>query len=146
MELQDAPVKEYFSSKTAKVYYDAELDTLFLEYSGKVGSDNEFITINTAVLEAFKTLDTHRFVADIRKMGIISVNAQQWVERVLLPGMFTHLKGRALRHAQFLDPKEIFSKVSGTNIKARTENKVHDGFYLEQFSSRTELEDYLRRV
>ena len=135
--------KEFWQSKTAKIYYIPRLDTLFLEYTGKVASHKEFVTINTEVLNAFTALNTQKFVADIRFMGVIAVESQKWVAEVLLPGMFDHLQGRPLHHAQFLDEKEIFSKISGTNIQNRTENKVHDGFHLYQFANRSALEDFL---
>src|SRR5690242_4446024 len=109
-------MQEFYKDKTARVYYDKELDTLFLEYTDKVLNENQFIGINTAVLNAFLTLRTQKFVADIRKMGVISVNSQKWVVENLLPGMIKHLKGKTLYHAQFLDNSEIMSKVAAANI------------------------------
>ncbi len=138
-------MKEFYSDSTAKVYYDPELDTLFLEYIGKVQNDQQFITINTAVLEAFKSLNTQKMVADIRKMGIISVNSQKWVVDHLLPGMIKHLNGKRLFHAQLLDPSEIFSKVSASHIKNNSK-KVDEGFDVMQFSDENELKTYLREL
>lgn len=132
-------MKEYYKDNTARVYYDPELDTLFLEYVGKVLNDEQFIKINTAVLEAFKTLTTQKFVADIRKMGIISVNSQKWVLENLLPGMFKHLNGRILYHAQLLDPSEILSKVAAANIKNKSTTVE-----VEQFADRNELINRLK--
>ena len=131
-------MKEFYKDKTAHVYYDKELDTLFLEYTGKVLNDEHFIQINTAVLNAFTTLHTQKFVADIRKMGIISVNSQKWVLEILLPGMIKHLNGKTLFHAQLLDPSEILSKVAGSNIKNKS-STVAEGFEVEQFASRDEM-------
>lgn len=138
-------MKTFFESATAKVYYDNELDTLFLEYLGKVKNDAEFIDINTQLLEAFKSLSTQKFVADIRKMGIISLDSQNWVANHLIPSMFEHLKGKMLYHAQLLDASDIFAKVSGSNIK----NKASDdetGFKVMQYSDKVELEKYLRSI
>ena len=89
-------MKEFYKDPSAKVYFDPELDTLFLEYTGKVRNDEHFVTINQAVLDAFLQLNTRKFVADIRKMGVISVNSQQWVLNNLLPGMVNHLNGKPL--------------------------------------------------
>lgn len=135
----------FFENKTARVYYKPDLDTLFLEYVNKVPSDNDFIIINTAVLDAFKKLNTQKFVADIRKMGVISVTAQQWVIKNLVPGLLAHLKGKPLYHAQFLDPSEIFSKISAKNIKNKSAQEIV-GFNVEQFSDQNELEQYLKTV
>ena len=135
-------MKEFFQDNTARIYYDSELDTLFLEYIGRVLNDEQFIKINQAVLNAFLTLKTQKFVADIRKMGIISVNAQKWVLDNLLPGMIKHLNGQTLFHAQLLDPSEILSKVSAGNIKNKA-RQVKDGFEVMQFSDPEELKAFL---
>jgi hypothetical protein len=138
-------MQEFFKDKSAQVYYDAALDTLFLVYTGKVQNDQHFITINTAVLAAFTKLNTQKFVADIRKMGIISVASQNWVVANLLPGMVKHLNGKMLYHAQVVDPSEILSKVSGNNIKGRS-SQVAEGFEVVQFSDTEKLNEYLRSL
>ena len=137
--------KEFYSSNTAKIYYDEALDTLFLEYLGRVKNHQEFVEINTEVLKAFESLTTQKMVADIRKMGIISVESQQWVVGFLIPGMMKHLNGKMLHHAQLLDPKEIFSKVSAANIKTKAADR-EKGFEVHQFSERSELEIYLKSL
>jgi uncharacterized protein YdaL len=136
-------MKEFYVSPVAKVYYDADLDALFLEYLSAVKNDAMFIEINTAVLDAFKKLSTQKFVADIRKMGIISLASQQWVLNTLLPGMLKHLKGKKLFHAQFLDPSEIMAKVSAANIKKKS-NAVAPDFEVVQFSDTAALHQYLK--
>jgi hypothetical protein len=136
-------MKDFLNTKTARVYYDETLDTLFLEYIGKVLNDEQFIAINTEVLSAFKKLSTQKFVADIRKMGIISIASQEWVLKNLLPGMIKHLKGRKLFHAQLLDPSEVMAKVSGVNIKNKAKT-VADDFEVIQFTNESEMRDYLR--
>jgi hypothetical protein len=138
-------MKEYYKDATAKVYYDVELDTLFLEYLGKVQNDEQFIRINTAVLSAFTQLSTIKFVADIRKMGIISINSQKFVVDNLLPGMIKHLKGKRLFHAQLLDPSEVFSKVSASNIKNKSK-QVAEGFDVVQFTDANEMKTYLKEM
>lgn len=134
-------MQEFYSSPVAKVYYDNSVDTLFLEYIGKVQNDAQFVEINTAVLNSFRKLNTQKFVADVRKMGIISLVSQKWVVDNLLPGMFKHLGGKKLYHAQFLDAKEILSKVSANNIK---NNAANSQFEVVQFSDRDELMEYLK--
>lgn len=135
----------FYSSDVAKVYYDETLDTLFLCYLSRPKNSDQFIEINKAVLEAFKKLDTQKFVADIRRMGVISVDSQQWVVDNLFPGMLQHLKGKPLYHAQFLDPSEIFSKVSGSNVKSKS-SKINEGMYFEQFSDQESLEKFLKDI
>jgi len=136
-------MKEYFKNNFAKVYYDETQDALFLEYTAKVPNDEQFIIVNQAVLDAFTKLNTQKFVADIRKMGIISVTAQGWVVKNLLPGMFKHLKGKKLYHVQFLDSSEILSKVSAANIKNKS-SQVATDFEVKQVSTDAELKAYLK--
>lgn len=135
----------YFESDTALVYYDEDLDAIFLKYLGNVKDTSEFIQINTELLHAFKQLETQKFVADIRKMGIISLEAQNWVVENLIPGMSEHLEGKPLHHAQLIDPNEVFAKVSGSNIKNKV-GKEEDGFAVRQFSDESELSAYLSKL
>ena len=138
-------MKEYFKDDSARIYYDQDLNTLFLEYTGRVKNETHFIEINTALLNSFRELDTRKFVADIRKMGVISINSQRWVVDVLLPGLMDHLKGKKLYHAQLLDPSEIFSKVSAANIKNKSA-VADEGFQVHQFSDEEELRIRLAEI
>lgn len=136
---------EFLKNNFARVYYDQQLDTLFLEYTNKVPNDAQFIVVNQAVLDAFLKLKTQKFVADIRKMGIISLASQDWVVKNLLPGMLKHLNGKKLYHAQFLDSTEILSKVSAGNIKNKS-TKVADDFEVVQFTNDRDLKNYLLSI
>ena len=138
-------MKEFFKNSFARIFYDEALNTLYLEYTSKVPNDEQFILVNQAVLDAFLKLNTQKFVADIRKMGIISLSSQGWVVKNLLPGMFKHLKGKKLYHAQFLDASEILSKVSAGNIKNKSAEVAKD-FEVKQFSKEAELKEYLKSV
>ena len=136
---------EFFKNSFARIFYDKELNTLFLEYLSKVPNDEQFIVVNKAVLDAFQKLETQKFVADIRKMGIISLNSQNWVVQNLLPGMLKHLKGKKLYHAQFLDASEVMAKVSAANIKSKSQ-KVAADFEVVQCTSDKELKAYLTSI
>jgi hypothetical protein len=138
-------MKEFYKDAVAKVYFDPTLNTLFLEYLSKVPNEETFIAINTALLKAFVSLNTQKFVADVRKMGIISLKSQQWVLNNLLPGMIKHLEGKKLYHAQLLDPSEILSKVSANNIKDKSTTVATD-FEVRQFSNDNDLKAYLKTI
>ena len=109
----------FFQNECAEIYYDDVLDTLFLKYLNKVQNTEKFIEINSQLQAAFRQLDTQKFVADIRKMGIISIEAQNRVVENLIPGMFKDLNGRPLFYPQLIGPSELMSKVSESNIKRR---------------------------
>ena len=138
-------MQKFFENQSAQVYYDTNFDALFLEYTGKVVSHEQFVTINTAVLNAFTKLQTVKFVADVRKMGVISIESQQWVVDHLLPGMIKHLDTRDLIHIQFMDEVEIFSKIAANKIKDKS-NHVIKGLQISQFANRTKMENYLKSI
>lgn len=136
---------EFFKNSFAKVYYDETLDALFLEYISKVPNDEQFILVNKALLEAFTKLKTQKVVADIRKMGIISLASQEWIVKNLFPALLKHLNGKILYHAQLLDAKEILSKVSAANIKNKSA-QVKEGFEVRQFTDEMELKSFLKSL
>ena len=138
-------MQKFFENTSAQVYYDATLDTLFLEYISKVISHEQFVVINTAVLNAFVKLQTVKFVADVRKMGVISIESQKWVVDHLLPEMIKHLRTKDLIHVQFMDEVEVFSKIAANRIKDKS-NMISKGIQISQFSNRSKMEAYLKSV
>ncbi len=138
-------MQKFFENQSAQVYYDATLDTLFLEYTNKITSHEQFVTINMAVLNTFLKLNTRKCAADIRKMGVISIESQKWVVDNLVPGMIKHLGGQMPVVVQLLDESEIFAKVAANKINERIkQDKV--GFHVMQFTDRKAMEAYLKSV
>jgi hypothetical protein len=107
-------------TRCATIEYSEELDALFLNYTDKVIGYKEFVELNQKLLEAFESLTTQYVVADIRKMGIIGVDSQKWASDVLFPAMVNHLDGKMLYHIQLLNKKDIYSTLSGNNVKRFT--------------------------
>jgi hypothetical protein len=138
-------MQNFFENQTAKVFYHSELDTLFLEYIGKVINHEQFVIINTAVLDAFLKLQTTKFVADIRKMGVISIESQKFVIEHLLPNMTNHLKGKDPVIIQLMDKSDIFAKVAADKIKEKSKGQTN-GFEVMQFTDRSEMEACLRSL
>lgn len=138
-------MQKFFENKTARVYYDLELDSLFLEYTDKVINHDQFVTINTALLNAFQKVRTKKCVADIRKMGVISIDSQKWVSDNLIPGIMKHLGGEIPVVVQLLDESEIFSKIAANKIK-ETVRDDENGFSVVQFTDRKKMEAYLKSV
>lgn len=124
----------FFESAVAKVFYDSDLDTLFLEYLKNVKNHAEFLVINEALLKAFTSLNTNKLVADIRKIGIIALESQDYVANVMFPAMIKHLNGAPFYHMQYLDEKDVFAKISGGGVKAKAEKNKDNPMVVEQFS------------
>lgn len=99
--------------------YDKGVDSVFLEYLKQGPPHKDFLEVNEAVITCFEKFTTQKFVADIRKMGIISLESQQWVAEVLLPKLIKQLKGKPLIHAQLLDEKDIMVKISANGVKQK---------------------------
>ncbi|SMG46013.1 hypothetical protein SAMN05661096_03209 [Marivirga sericea] len=135
--------KIYYETATASVFWDQGLNALFLQYNSKVKDLDEFIEINSNLLQAFQQLDTTIVVADIRKMSIISLEAQAWIVENLFPGLLKHLQGKKLFHAQLIDPKEILSKVAASNLRKKSV-VVEKGFTIEQFVDEHTMEEVIR--
>lgn len=138
-------MQKFFENQSAKVYYDTMLDALFLEYTNKVTSHDQFVVINTAVLNAFTKLQTQKFIADVRKMGVIGIESQKWVVDYLLPGMIKHLSSKDLIHVQFMDEVEVFSKIAANKIKDKSSQAIK-GIQISQFSNRAKMETYLKSL
>ena len=136
-------MQTFFENRSAKVYYHSDLNTLFLEYTDKVANHEQFIVINTAVIEAFLKLQTNKFVADIRKMGVISIESQKFVVDHMLPKMTNHLNGKNPVVVQLMDKSDIFVKVAADKIKDQSKNQ-RKGFEVMQFSDRANMEAYLK--
>jgi hypothetical protein len=138
-------MQNFFENESAQIYFDATLDTLFLEYTNKVINHEQFVTINTAVLNTFVKLQTVKFVADIRKMGVIGIESQKWIVDNFLPGIIKHLNGKKPVVIQLMDASEIFAKLAGNKIKENSQNAIPD-FQVIQFTDRAKMETYLRSV
>ena len=122
----------------ALIYFDNELDTLFLAYKGPVNDHDDFVKINYAVLTAFKKYTTQKFAVDVRDLELLDLKSQNWVRDVLFTGMIEHLNGKGLYHAQLIDESKILSKLAATNVKIKASD-LEEGINVEQFSSETEM-------
>ncbi|WP_333819959.1 hypothetical protein [Ohtaekwangia sp.] len=136
---------QFFENQSAKIYYDSNLGAMVLEYTNRVVNHEQFVVINTALLEAYKKQRATKFVADIRKMGVISIESQKWVVDILLPGLVKHLNGKSPVVVQLLDESEVFARIAGNNIKQKSVDIAKD-FQVIQFIDRTKMEAYLRSV
>jgi len=135
-------MQQFFENKSAKVYYDPALDALVLEYTNKVLNHEQFVTINTAARDAFQKSKTRKFIADIRKMGVISIESQKWIVDNLIPAMIKHLNGKNPIIVQLMDDSDVFAKTAANNIKKKAENDIG----VTQFTDRVKMEAYLKSV
>jgi hypothetical protein len=138
-------MQNLFENQSSRIYFDASLDALFLEYTNKVISHGQFVIINTAVLNAFVKLQTVKFIADIRKMGVISTESQKLVVDYLLPGMVKHLNGKDLIHVQLVNEADVFSKIAANTIKDKS-YRTMKSIQISQFHDCAKMEAYLKSI
>jgi hypothetical protein len=139
------PNMEPFDNDFASITYDAAMDAIILSFK-KQAPPPEFIKINQKVLDRFRTLKTNRFYVDTRKIGVVSLEGQQWVINNLFPGMIDHLGGRKLYHVQLVNPAEVFGKVAASNIKSKAVTRSPDEkLVIESFDSEQEAKEWLGR-
>lgn len=136
--------KVFFENDTAVIYYDTELDTLFLTYKKNVIGLKNVVLICDNILAAFKQLNTQRMVVDARNMGVIGLDSQKHIKDNLIPAMVAHLKGKIFYHAQLLSPSEVFSTVAANKIKEGSEQKVGDFMIMRQFTDEEALLNWLK--
>ena len=136
-------MKEFYRTDFATVYYDEDTDALWLKYLKNIPSDKHAIPVIDAMLAAFKSLQTQKFAADIRKMGIIGTEIQNLVATKLLGGMVDHLKGKKLYHAQLIDHTEIMSKITANKVKRTVQ---HENMEVVQFSVECDVIDYMKSI
>lgn len=140
LKMKNIQLLEEFDN--ASIFYDNDLETLFLSYKGPVKDHDDFVKINYAVLSAFKKYNTQKFAVDVRDLELLDLKSQNWIRDVLFTGMIEHLNGRGLYHAQLIDEDKILSKLAATNIKIKAAD-LEDGINIEQFSSETAMREKL---
>jgi hypothetical protein len=141
--LVSVSIVEYYKDEAAFVYYDRDVDTLFLRHEKKVINDQQFVNINAAAWRAFRSLQTAKFVVDVRKMGMISINSQKWILDTFLPKMVFHLNDRKLLYVQLVDNKELLSKVCASNIANRA-RQISTKVEVIQFADEREMNAFLK--
>lgn len=132
-----------FENQFATIEYDANVDSLNLIYKANPRYE-DFIVANEKFLEEFTKRDKFRFLVDARKMGVIGIDAQNYIIQKFIPSLMAHMKGKTLYHVQVVPQNEVFAKVAANNIKSKSEREVK-GFVIRQFFIEAEAKEWLRQ-
>ena len=135
-------IELYKDFHSASIYFDKEVNTLFLQYKEEVKSFEEFQEINQAATKGYQHFKTYKFVADARKMGKLPAECRDYVNNVMIPELFDTATGGDFYLAQLLDSSEIMSKVAAHIIKTGSKEVVD----IEQFSDQETLYKRLKEV
>ncbi|HEY9047887.1 MAG TPA: hypothetical protein VIN08_18395 [Ohtaekwangia sp.] len=128
----------------ARIRYNPLFDALFLEYTHRVTSHDQFVEINTAASVEFSKLNTAKFVADIRKMGAVEPASEQWFFDYHLERLQKHLGGKTLIYIQLDNPSDILPAHPGKRV--RDKPIEISGVLMLRFVKKSEMSDYLRHL
>lgn len=135
--------KEFYRADFVSVFYHEDTHALWVKYFQKVPSDKHVIPVVDAMLNGFKQSNTQKFMADIRKMGVLGTDSQSLIVNKLIPGMVSHLNGKRLYHAQLIDPGEIMAKITANNVKHKSDNEKIE---IVQFVNERDAIAYMKSI
>jgi hypothetical protein len=135
--------KEFYRADFVSVFYHEDTHALWVKYFQKVPSDKHVIPVIDAMLNGFKQSNTQKFMADIRKMGVLGTDSQSLIVNKLIPGMVSHLNGKRLYHAQLIDPGEIMAKITANNVKHKSDNEKIE---IVQFVNERDAIAYMKSI
>lgn len=135
--------KEFYRADFVSVFYHEDTHALWVKYFQKVPSDKHVIPVVDAMLNGFKQSNTQKFMADIRKMGVLGTDSQSLIVNKLIPGMVSHLNGKRLYHAQLIDPGEIMAKITANNVKRKSDNEKIE---IVQFVNERDAIAYMKSI
>jgi hypothetical protein len=135
--------KEFYRADFVSVFYHEDTHALWVKYFQKVPSDKHVIPVIDAMLNGFKQSNTQKFMADIRKMGVLGTDSQSLIVNKLIPGMVSHLNGKRLYHAQLIDPGEIMAKITANNVKRKSDNEKIE---IVQFVNERDAIAYMKSI
>lgn len=99
----------------------AMLDGTILLVSYKNRASNEEYRLNlTKQVELVRQHRLSKAVFDLRKMGVLSVENQQYTSEVYMP----QVTKAGLKHSALIVPEDIFGEASAKNVTSRVKNEV----------------------
>lgn len=97
------------------------LDDTILVVAYKSRASNEEYRVNLA--KQVEMVKQHRIVKavfDLRKMGVLSAENQQYTSEVYMP----QITKAGLKHSALIVPEDIFGEASAKNVTSRVKNEV----------------------
>ncbi len=111
--------KLFFDNDYVTIGYNVSMDALVISYK-RYGKEEEFVDVNKKLIDVYQDIKSGKCIADIRKMGVISVRAQQLIGEVIIPSLVEISPDNTLYHAQIIT-QDIFVKVAAMKVKATSE-------------------------
>jgi hypothetical protein len=110
--------------------------TLLVTYKNRA-SNEEYRLNLTKQVEFVRQHRLTKAVFDLRKMGVVSAENQQYTSEVYMPQMTK----AGLKHSALIVPEDIFGEASAKNITSRVQNEVV--FSMHHFKNLNQALDWL---
>ena len=134
--------KELFKNEHVKIYYDDELEAIFMKYLTKITKHEQVLEANEQLLKAIKKSGAHKFAVDIRNVGVMPLKSQKHVADEFFPAVVEAAKGKHVYHAQLLNKADAFETYAISSINKKSE-VVGNLLEVASFSDIDDLKSYL---
>ena len=112
--LQRIGISMETKEKTYRIYFDKEINSVVMEWNGYATSD-QFRKGTELMLEQLVHFGTTKVLANIKRMTMIGLEDQHWLEYNFLPRAF----GAGFRVIAMVKPEAYFSKVAVEEVNNR---------------------------
>ena len=96
-----------------------EGNILLVAYKTRASNEEYLINLNKQV-ELVKQYGISKAVFDLRKMGVLSAENQQYTSQVYMP----QITKAGLKNSALIVPEDIFGEASARNVTDRVKNEV----------------------
>lgn len=134
---------EKFQNQIAIISYDEENNIISMEFKMK-SSISDFIAIHEKFLEEFYKLSCNKYLVNLKKISVVSMEGHDWVVNNLFNNMLNHIIDKNLFHAQIIPSSDIFAKFVAENVKMKAEKQGDKRLVIKSFYSDTEAKEWLR--
>lgn len=126
----------HWDSPQATVHWDESAKCVHLEWKGFVHGEKGQTALLTA-LDFFKTKSTDRWLADTRKLKVVSEEDQRWVNEIWFPMAIS----AGVRRMAIIVPESVLAQMSIRRLMSKVKDEDLETAY---FSSVEEGKAWLR--
>lgn len=125
----------YFDSPYGTIHWDDEVRCVHLEWKGFAHGEMIQRVLNSA-LDLFRTKHTDRWIADTRKMRVLSPEDSQWVNEDWIPRAIQ----AGVRRIAVAVPESVLAQMSLRRLKGKGEG---DNVEMAYFATLEEAKEWL---
>ncbi len=118
--MEKVEVRQQFLFENRSVTLSLLEDSVLLVAYKNRASNEEYGLNLTKQLELVKKHKVAKAVFDLRKMGVLSAENQQYTSQVFMP----QITQAGLKHSALVVPQDIFGEASAKNVTNKVKNEV----------------------